>query len=62
MSVKTRKDPEPEPQFVISDPAPASGGNLISAPRLSARGSKAYNLHVMKITMVTPLYGKQALT
>ncbi len=53
--MKNRKDPEPEQQFVIS--APASGGNLISAPRLSARGSEAYNLHVMKITMVTLLYG-----
>ncbi len=29
-------DPEPKPQFLISDPAPE--GYLISAPRLSAQG------------------------
>jgi hypothetical protein len=42
-SVVNRKEPElglePEPQFVISTPAP--GGNLISAPRLGLRNNGA---------------------
>ncbi len=34
-----RKKPEPETQLVISAPAPAPGGNLISAPRLRLRNT-----------------------
>jgi hypothetical protein len=41
-------EPEPElkPQFVISTPAPAAGGNLISAPQLSATAPQHCEIHL----------------
>ncbi len=44
-----RKKLEPEPQFVISAPAP--GGNLISAPQLRLRSTAGYeeNLHIESV-------------